>query len=70
MLKPETIERATQEIRKGYAQYRYFFEQLNSPSWLEPLAERGFFSKPPDPQKVDGQHVRFPPWPESSSSSV
>ena len=37
---------------------------LDSPEWLEPLAARGLFRKPPPPEKVGG-YVRLPFWPES-----
>jgi hypothetical protein len=64
MLKPETIAKALREIEKGYAQYLYFFDNLNSPAWLEPLHEHGFFRNPPAPIR-DGQYISFPLWPES-----
>lgn len=63
MPKPEIVERAMAAI-KGYAQYEYFFENLNSPAWLEPLAAKGMFKNPQPIEKVD-PYVRFPFWPES-----
>ena len=64
MLRQDTVDRALQEIAKGYAQYQYFFDRLNSPSWLDALFRAGFFKKPPEPVP-DGQYVRLPFWPES-----
>ncbi len=64
MLRPETIAKALREIEKGYAQYQYFFDNLNSPAWLEPLRDHGFFRNPPAPVR-DGQYISFPLWPES-----
>jgi len=64
MLKQETIDRAISEIGKGYAQYQYFFERLNSPAWLDALFLAGFFKKPPLPIR-NGQYISFPLWPES-----
>lgn len=64
MLRAETVDRALREISKGYAQYQYFFDHLNSPAWLEPLFRHGFFQKPPEPVR-DGQYISFPLWPES-----
>jgi hypothetical protein len=64
MLRQETIDRALQEIAKGYAQYQYFFDRLNSPSWLDALFRAGFFKKPPEPVP-EGQYIRLPFWPES-----
>jgi hypothetical protein len=63
MLKPEIVDRALAAI-KGYAQYEYFFERLNSPAWLTPLSERGMFRNPQPVEKVD-PYIRFPFWPES-----
>jgi hypothetical protein len=63
MPKPEIVERALAAI-KGYAQYEYFFERLDSPAWLEPLAEKGMFKHPQPVEKVD-PYIRFPFWPES-----
>ncbi len=63
MPKPEIVERALAAI-KGYAQYEYFFERLDSPSWLEPLAMNGMFKQPLPAEKV-GSYIRFPFWPES-----
>jgi hypothetical protein len=63
MLRLELVDRAIVAIR-GYAQYQYFFEHLDSPEWLEPLAARGLFKEPPPPEKV-GEYVRLPFWPES-----
>ena len=64
MLRKDTVDRALQEIAKGYAQYQYFFDRLDSPSWLDALSRAGFFKKPPGPIP-DGQYVRLPFWPES-----
>ena len=64
MIRPETLAKALREIEKGYAQYQYFFDTRNSPAWLEPLSENGFFKNPPAPVR-DGQYISFPPWPES-----
>lgn len=64
MLRPETIAKALREIEKGYAQYQYFFDNLNSPAWLASLHGHGFFRNPPTPVR-DGQYITFPLWPES-----
>ena len=64
MLKQETVDRALVEISKGYAQYQYFFDHLNSPAWLEPLSKHGFFQHPPEPEH-EGDYVRIALWPES-----
>src|ERR1035437_2311638 len=63
MPQPEIVERALAAI-KGYAQYEYFFERLDSPAWLGSLAEKGMFRTPQPVEKVD-PYIRFPFWPES-----
>ena len=46
--------------------YRYFFENLNNPEWIEPLKQRGFFQKPPSVVRDESAGlVQAPPWPES-----
>lgn len=43
----------------------YFFDRLENPRWVEPLAESDFFSSPPGPVPAEEEgYVRFPPWPE------
>src|SRR4030095_9325254 len=64
MLKEELIDRALAEIGKGYAQYQYFFDHLNSPAWLEPLAAHEFFRTPPEPKR-EGDYIKVAWWPES-----
>lgn len=64
MPEQETISRALREIGKGYAQYQYFFDNLNSPAWLDPLSGHGFFLQPPKPAQ-EGDYVRLAIWPES-----
>jgi hypothetical protein len=64
MPKQEVVNRALTEIRKGYAQYQYFFDNLSSPAWLEPLSREGFFKEPVKPER-EGDYVRIAIWPES-----
>jgi hypothetical protein len=61
---PETVTRALDQIAKSAANYQYFFQKLNSPRWLQPLAVKGRFKTPPAKQPVEGG-VTFPGWPES-----
>jgi len=45
---------------------RYFFDKLDDPRWIGPLAEKGFFRHPPPLITVQvGQYVQIPRWPES-----
>ncbi len=60
---PEQVTKAIALLgRKEH--YRYFFDRLENPLWLEPLHKQGFFLHPPPPQANEGSVV-FPPWPES-----
>jgi hypothetical protein len=61
-LDPELVDRALEEATKRAENLDYFFENLSSPEWIEPLATRGFFSDPPE-QRVDEQgYIRAPGW--------
>ncbi len=53
--------RAIALIKKGSANADYFFEQLKSPVWIEPLAEAKLFSKP-QPAIRRGETISFPAW--------
>ena len=64
MPRSEIVDKALEQIGKSAANHRYFFEKLNSPAWLSPLAARGRFAAPPAKIEVDGGVV-FPLWPES-----
>ena len=61
----ETVEKALAEIGKSAANYRYFFENLKSPSWLAPLSEAGLFTNPPGREEVEGGFI-FPGWAASA----
>ncbi len=49
-------------VRKEH--YRYFFEKLENPEWIEPLWEKGFFKNPPKIYKKDDT-IFFPSWSEA-----
>ena len=47
-------------------QYRYFFDRLENPEWVELLWKRGFFRHPLQPMRNEKEGtIRFPPWPEA-----
>lgn len=64
MISPDLVARALTQIRKSAANYEYFFENLSSPEWLEPLRDAGLFTSPPEPIR-EGKYISFPGWPES-----
>ena len=61
----EVVARALDVARRSPENYRYFFERLNSPEWIEPLEARGLFSDP-EPAVVEGGYVTAPQWPPSA----
>jgi len=57
----EQVEKAISML--GSAQhYRYFFDKLQNPKWIEPLRDRGFFSCPPKSIPIEGGGIRYPHW--------
>src|SRR5580700_8619728 len=60
----ELIDSA-EALTRGPHLARYFFDRLQNPLWLKPLADRGFFSEPPAPIHAEGGDIRHPIWPES-----
>ena len=64
MPSPETVEQALALIERRPVNRGYFFSKLESPDWIEPLVEAGYFKDPPPP-RVNGDLVSYPAWPES-----
>ena len=56
MPKQKDIDRIVVLIGKQYSNYDYFFKKLNTPVWIKPLLDKGFFKEPPIPHMY---------WPES-----
>ncbi len=56
---------ATMPLLSSPQHEAYFFSRLESPLWIDPLAERDMFKYPPKAEYVTGGGVRFPPWPPS-----
>lgn len=63
MVKPEIVQKALKAIKRA-TDYEYFFDQLSSTDWIEPLWEAGLFRSPYEPIR-EGEYIRFPQWPES-----
>lgn len=60
---PSEFEKAMELVSKNRVNRTYFFEHLNEPGWIDPLAEAGFFSEPPA-RSEDAGRVSYPGWPE------
>ena len=61
---PELVDRAIASTSDS-EQRRYFFNKLQNPLWVRPLAEKGFFHNPPEPVPSGDGGFQIPPWPES-----
>jgi hypothetical protein len=62
---PELVERAIALLGRT-EQYRYFFNGLENPRWIQPLKNKRFFLAPPPAVQDSSQgSVSFPFWPES-----
>jgi hypothetical protein len=59
---PEQVAQAIELLARP-EHYRYFFDRLNNPEWLEPLREHGFFDMAPEPIDAGEGRLRFPIWP-------
>ena len=64
MPSPELVSRALALIGRRAVNHDYFFSKLDTPDWIDPLAEAGLFKTPPPPQ-LEGDMISFPAWPES-----
>ena len=64
MPSPATVAQALELIGKGAVNHAYFFSNLESHEWIEPLVAEGFFRDPPPPRE-SGDLVHYPTWPES-----
>ena len=60
----ETVRKAIKQMKKRYANYVYFFENITSPEWIEPLRREGFFQRPPNPVR-EGDLIITRFWPDS-----
>jgi len=62
---PEQVTKAVALLGRA-EQYRYFFDRLENPLWIEPLKTKGFFSSPPQATRDEKRGTAgFPPWPAS-----
>ena len=52
------------QARRTPAGLKYFYDQLSSPDWIEPLRQIGVFATPAPVIREEG-YISFPQWPES-----
>lgn len=60
----DDLERLADKCPNNVLSRGYFFEKLESPDWIAPLASNGFFSTPPANELI-GEHEGWIRWPES-----
>ena len=60
MVTPEIVARVLATFKTA-ADSQFFFDNLTSPEWVEPLMEGGLFDDPAGPV-VRGDSTFFPPW--------
>jgi len=61
---PEAVDQAIASAPRA-EQLQYFFSKLENPEWLDPLAERKFFSSPLSPFVHEDGSISFPFWPQA-----
>jgi hypothetical protein len=57
----DQLKEAIALIKKGPTNADYFFEQLKSPVWIDPLAKEKLFAQPYEPIR-QGDSISFPFW--------
>lgn len=61
-LDPKLVDRALSEATKRAENLDFFFDNLKSSDWIEPLRAKGLFSEPPRQYVDDERLVRAPSW--------
>lgn len=62
----EDIKTLRNNVPNNQVAFSYFFDRLNSPAWLQPLKNVGFFTQPPELEMDEERDiVQIPLWPES-----
>lgn len=64
MILNDKVESMIKLISRRSENYKYFFEKADSPDWIQPLLDRGFFINPPNLIR-EGDTISLPLWPES-----
>ncbi len=59
------VQALLQHVPNNNVTLSYFFEKLEQPGWLKPLAEKDFFKNPPLPIVHPDSGTSFPFWPQA-----
>jgi len=58
----DDVERLFLLVERTGANYSLFFNEVSSPSWLDELNRRDYFSNPPHGEELSDGRVNFPYW--------
>ena len=63
---PSDVKELKDRVPCNLETFGYFFDKCQSPEWLGPLRDCGFFQSPPEPKsEAEGGPIRFPTWPHA-----
>lgn len=63
---PSDVKELKDRVPCNLETFGYFFDKCQSPEWLGPLSDCGFFESPPEPKsEAEGRTIRFPTWPHA-----
>ena len=65
MISDELVQKALSIVGSSPANHEYFFANLTSPAWIDPLRKEGRFKNPAQIRR-DARGISFPTWPESN----
>lgn len=61
-LEQDDIAKLVELIKRRGANYAYFFKTADSPAWISPLVENGFFKNPPNVEAAGDGRINIPLW--------
>lgn len=61
-LEQDDFKKLIELIKRRGANYAFFFKTVDSPSWITPLVENGFFKNPPNVEAAGDGRIITPLW--------
>jgi len=59
---PADVEKLIELIKRRGANYAFFFKNVDSPVWILPLVQNGFFKNPPNVECTEDGRILTPVW--------
>ena len=59
---PHECDRVINLLSTRGSNYDYFFTNVNSAFWIDPLLEKGYFANPPNVERFDDGRILIPNW--------